>query len=557
MKIKVSNFLAMFPKIHPSKLKDTAAAVAKNLDVTSGVIRPFYKTKFEKKLTDFGTFIQDIRYFSFPDKDGFFQFPSYVDLTYSPIADDQYRRVYWSGDSRGNGHILYSYTPLLTAGETFNPRYWYKLGIPAPTQPPLIQSHSTSYTEDEQADLADEARIYVYTYVTEIGEESAPSPASAMITLPHDKSIVKLTGLYLDPDASSGRNIKKKRIYRSLTNSSGTADLYFVAEIDAAIEEFEDKLDGSDVNTADSLPSIAWDAPRTGLSGLGVTAKGVNYAFYEKTACFSEPYYPYAWPRDYEITVQYDIVAMGHFENYIIVATKSTPYLISGIDPSTTTVQELPLNEACISKRSMVSMATCVCYASPNGIVMAYGATAKLISEAYFDKDTWTALNPKSIHAVEYRGKYLFFYENGNDKGAYIFDPLQIDFGITKLDFWFKAATRHHQTEKLFFLDTDNNVHLLDDTISNRLPFTWRSKVFDVGGEGARMLAAKVVADNYNDLNIKIFCDNKLLYQKKLINNRSFRLPNHSKHTEWQIELSGTSSVRDIVLAETMVELSK
>ena len=32
-----------------------------------------------------------------------------------------------------------------------------------------------------------------------------------------------------------------------------------------------------------------------------------------------------------------------------------------------------------------------------------------LVSDSFFDKDTWAALNPESIHAVEHRGKYLFF----------------------------------------------------------------------------------------------------------------------------------------------------
>lgn len=558
MKIKITNFLAMFPRIDQSKLKDTAAAVAKNVDVTSGVLRPFYKLKKQTQLNATGSATKDIRFYKFPDKQGFFQFPSYVDLTYSPIADDQYRRVYWSGDSRDTGYILYSYTPILTAGTDYNPKNWYRLGVPAPTQAMIIDSQTTEYTEEELEDLSDESRVYVYTYVTEIGEESAPSPASPLVHIPHDKSSVTLSNMILDTEASQSRNIKKKRIYRSLTNSMGVADLYFVAEIGISQATFTDTLSGDQLNTADPLPSITWDAPRKGLIGLGVTAKGVNYAFTGKIACFSEPYYPYAWPRDYEVTLQYDIVAMGHYENYILCATTGTPYLISGINPNSSTVEELPLNEACVSKRSMVSMSTCVCYASPNGIVMCYGATAKLVTESYFDKDTWNKLNPSSIHAIEYRGKYLFFYDNGQEKGGYIFDPLQTEFGITKLDFWFSAVDRHHETEQIYFLDKDLSVYILDDKdVTGRLPYTWTSKLFDVGGDGARFLAGQVVADGYENLKMRIFCDNTLLYEKILTNRRPFRIPNHSRHYEWQLEITGTEKVRDVVIAESMLELNK
>lgn len=557
MQIKVSNFLGSFPRIHNTKLKDTAAEKALNVDVTSGVLRPFYNLPFKKKLNNIGAETKAFHFFKFPTVEGFFQFPDYVDLTYSPIADDQYRRVYWSGDSRDNGHLLYSYTPKLTQGTIYNPLFWYRVGIPAPTIAPTLTSQSNEYTEEELEELSDEARIYVYTYVSETGEESAPSPASALIYSPHDKSTVKIENLMTDTSASQGRLISYKRIYRSLTDSSGNADLYFVGQVAASATTFTDTIDSDALNTNDPLPSVSWDEPRTNMKGLGVTAKGVNYAFTDKTACFTEPYYPYAWPRDYEVTLQYDIVAMGHYENYIICATTGTPYLISGIDPNSSSVDELPLNEACISKRSMVSMASCVCYASPNGIVMAYGATAKLVSDSFFDKDTWTALKPESIHAVEHRGKYLFFYDNGVKRGAYLFDPLQVDFGLIELDIWFKSATRHHQTEQLFFLDNDNNVYQFDDTAAVKKPYTWCSKLFDVGNDGARLLACKVIADDYNDITINIYSDNQLLYSRKLTDRRPFRLPNHSNRHDWQFEIIATSQVREITLAQSMLELAK
>ena len=559
MRIKISNFLASFPRLHPTKIKDTAAQEAINVDVSNGVIEPLYSLTYYKQLADMGTETKDFKVYEFPDKFGFFQFPDYVDLAYSPIADDQYRRVYWSGDSRDSkGHLLYSYTPLLTNGVNYNPINWYRVGVPAPTLPIIIADTSTDHTEEELKDLSDEARIYVYTYVTETGEESAPSPASLITYMPHDMSTAKLVIPDVDIEASISRLITKKRIYRSLTNSNGSADLYFLTDISAITKEYNDALDSDSLNTNDPLPSLGWDEPRTNMKGLGVTANGVNYAFIEKIACFSEPYHPYAWSRNYEVTLNYEIVAMGHYDNYIICATKGTPYLISGIDPASTNIQELPLNEACISKRSMVSMATCVLYASPNGIVMAYGSTAKLVSESFFDKNTWAKLNPASIHAIEHRGKYLFFYDNGNgDRGAYMFNPLQVDFGIVKLDFWFKSATRLHNSDTLYFLNDKNEVYKFDDTAIDKKPYRWLSKIFDVEGDGTRFLAARVVADNYNDIKIKIFSEGNLFYTRILTDRRPFRIPNHSNRFQWQIEVTGSSKVQLIELAGSMLELSK
>lgn len=557
MRIKVSNFLGAFPRIHNTKLKDTAAETALNVDVSSGVLRPFYQLNFKQKLNSIGSETKGFHFYKFANVEGFFQFPTNVDVAYSPIADDQYRRIYWSGDNRDNGHLLYSYTPKLTQGTIYNPSFWYRVGIPAPTIAPVLKEQSTTHTEEELEALGDEARIYVYTYVSETGEESAPSPASALIYSPHDQSTVTIDNLQTDTTASQGRILKYKRIYRSMTDSSGNADLYFVGQIAISATSFTDTVDGDALNTNDPLPSVNWDTPRQNMQGLGVTPKGVSYAFVDKFACFTEPYYPYVWPRDYEVTLQYDIVAMGHYENYILCATTATPFLISGIDPSSSSVDELPLNEACISKRSMVSMATCACYASPNGIVMAYGSTAKLVSDAFFDKDTWTSLNPSSIHAVEHRGKYLFFYDNGTKQGAYLFDPKAVDFGIIELDIWFKVATRHHQTEQLFFLDNNNNVYLFDDTAAIKKPYTWRSKLFDVGGDGARLLACSVIADRYDNLTLKVYSNGELFYTKQVTSRKPFRLPNHSNRFDWQFEIVTTSQVREITLAESMLELSK
>ena len=51
MRIKVANFLGSFPHIHNTKLKDTAAEKAINVDVTSGVLRPFYSVRLPKGKT--------------------------------------------------------------------------------------------------------------------------------------------------------------------------------------------------------------------------------------------------------------------------------------------------------------------------------------------------------------------------------------------------------------------------------------------------------------------------------------------------------------------------
>ena len=39
------------------------------------------------------------------------------------------------------------------------------------------------------------------------------------------------------------------------------------------------------------------------------------YAAIGKIVCLSEVFVPYAWPRDYELTCDNDVVAIGHYDN--------------------------------------------------------------------------------------------------------------------------------------------------------------------------------------------------------------------------------------------------
>ena len=149
---------------------------------------------------------------------------------------------------------------------------------------------------------------YVYTYVGKLGEESAPSPPSDILICPAEGATVNLNGLTVDVSASTGREIEKFRIYRVATGSSGNAEYLFVAEIATSyVLPYADTLDTSEL--AEPLPSINWKEPRENMTSLGLTAHGVAYAASGKIVCLSEPFFPYAWPRDYELTCDNDIVA--------------------------------------------------------------------------------------------------------------------------------------------------------------------------------------------------------------------------------------------------------
>lgn len=553
MKISIMDFIGEFPKVHNTRLRESAAETARDVYFGSGALKPFYSIRQDTILPALNTITKSIYLYRIEDAEYWLQFGSFVDVISSPIKDDLYHRVYWAGDVRDTeGYVLYGYVPSIYADAAPYPKNWFRLGIPAPNYTPNI----TNSTLVDDKTISDETRVYVYTYVNAIGEESAPSSPSAYVTVPSEMPVVELGNLFTDTAVQS-LNITKKRIYRSAVSTAGNADFYYVGEIDVSENTFTDEVLGSALE--ESLPTRGWDAPRVGMQGLGLTAYGVAYGFSGKIICLSHPFHIYAWPRDYELTTQYDIVAIGHYESNIIVATTGNPVMITGIDPTTgMSMIELPINEACIAKRSMVSLGHAAIYASPNGLVMASGSGAQLISEAFFDKDEWNSLNPSSIHAVEHRGKYLFFWKvNDEKKGAYIFDPLNPNQGIVRLSIHTDFAYRDLKTDTLYLLQPNGAIQRFDtDVLTDRICYTWRSKKFrTVNASGERLLAARVVADSYHSTTCRVYADDELFYEVACRSDRPFRLPNHSHKKYWQIEICSKDPVYELCLASTMQEL--
>lgn len=550
MRVRFRQFSGEFPRLNPALLPDAGATDATNVRLASGAIQPLYGMESVSTLALTGHNIAAIHLWSVGGNDYWLRFQDAVSVIRSPIADDSYSRIYWSGDSRMGGALCYSYTPAVSSGGgTEYPNNYYKLGIPAPTIKPTLVLASGA-TDG----VATEARAYVYTYVGKLGEESAPSPPSDILICPADSATVNVSGLVVDVAASTGREIEKYRIYRVATGSSGNAEYLFVAEIATSyVLPYADTLLTSEL--AEPLPSINWNAPRDNMTSLGLTAYGVAYAASGKVLCLSEPFIPYAWPRDYELTCDNDIVAIGHYDNFIIVGTKGRPVMVTGIDPANMSQQELPIIEACVSARSMVSMGQYAVYASPNGLVMASGSTARLITDGVISSREWSLMTPSSIHAYQHRGKYLFFwYTDSSNNGGAIVDPLRPDDGLVRINGYYVAGYRDIQNDTLYLIDSSKNLVKFDANSASPMTHSWKSKVV-VMDRPASMTAARVLADSYASLTLTVYADGATHHTQAITSAAPVRMPRSGRKRNWQVKISGTDAVREIAIAETVTEL--
>ena len=190
--INIKAFRGQVPRTSDRLLQMNYAVRAANCKITAGRLDPLNGLGLEQTFTT--NPIKGIfRYRHFKDGlsiDNWLVWDADVDAVLSPLANDALGRVYFTSEE---------YEPRMTtftnaiSGVGDYPASWFALGVYAPKTAPTVTATGGSGTQ--------EARGYVYTYVTQFGEESGPSPISAIVN-GFDNSTWALSGMQTAPPNS-------------------------------------------------------------------------------------------------------------------------------------------------------------------------------------------------------------------------------------------------------------------------------------------------------------------------------------------------------------------
>ena len=281
------------------------------------------------------------------------------------------------------------------------------LGIPAPTQAPGVAL--VPLVADEDPDVAKEEHAWVYTWVSDLGEEGPPSPASIHAARAYDvDGNIQSVTLTMATGVTGPYGINRKRIYRTAIGSDGTTEFLFLTEIQASAATYTDSALGSTLG--ELLPSTTWDPPPDDMEGLIGLPNGVLAGFRGRDLLLSEPYQGHAWPTDYIQVADYEIVGLGSFGTTVVVLTKGRPYLLLGSHPGASSLVAMELDQACVSKRSIARIGQQgVVYASPDGLVRVGPGGGEIISRDSYTLKEWRALSPENIVAFYHDGQYVAF----------------------------------------------------------------------------------------------------------------------------------------------------
>ncbi len=401
----------------------------------------------------------------------------------------------------------------------------------------LELAYDTSSASDFTSD-----RLYVWTWLSGWGEEGRPSAASRTVTVDPTKD-VRVSGLPTTAPAGD-YNLTTKRLYRTVTSTTGT-QYQFVADVPLATATYTDSLTDADCDHV--LPSSEWSAPPATLAGLVVCPWGGLAGFVGNAVYFTPPYRPHAWPSGYVQTFEYDVVAMAVTGNSLVVLTKAFPYVIVGNEPTALTITRLPIQQGCVSKRSVVSYANMVAFASPDGYVSLDGGNAVLATRNLYTRDEWQALVPSGMIAAVHDTR-LHVFAAGT---ALVFDVNEQRSILTTTTETAAGVYSDPDTDALYLIQGTSLVSWQGGATNKTA--TWRSRVY-LTERPWYPCVARVLADSYPQT-LRAYGDGTLAATCTVASGTAFRLPRLARQKKWEWEVVTTAEIRDVILAQGMDEI--
>lgn len=460
--IRITTFQGLRPRTNARLIGDTNAQVASNCDLRSGVLAPVFRPKQEyapNKPLPAKTLFRAVE----GNSAAWLTWPFDVDAVKMPMPAGVAARFAWTGDGEPRWG---KYSNVTNGGGNDYPAQFYALGIPNPTAKPTA-TPSGGLTNTV-------TRFYCYTFFSQDGEESGPSPVSDSAsgysdatweianmqafpvnsgtgtaagavftdTVTHwlrvgdevviggsDYTVTAVSGFTFTVDgtitgatawarkAPWNTSGMKRRLYRT----AGTAAGFQLVHDDVGTS-YNDTLSDAAI-MGDEMVSDGWKPPPAGLKGLCVTAFGSLAGFVGTELRLSEPYQGHAWPDAYAYRTGPDIVAIAPMGNAVGIGTEGVPYVLIGSDPAAMAPISANAPYPCLSKRSMVSDGGGVIFSSTVGLVrLDQSAQPMVFSEPWFDQKTWALKEPASIVCAVAPGRLYAIYTAGGRTAVMVWD---------------------------------------------------------------------------------------------------------------------------------------
>lgn len=409
-----------------------------------------------------------------------------------------------------------------------------ELSVPQPTVAPTVTLAVDGTGTARQ-------NYYVYTWISDIGWESAPSPPF-LAPLAKPGATLNLTVGGAPPAGNYGITIV--RWYRTEVSTTGAAEFFFLREY--AIGTGSQMDDARALNTA--LPLVTstyggWLPPDAAAKFLTDCWNQFAAIIVGRSVRFCRPGYLYAWPpTDHVALFASTPLALAAFAQRLVVLTDGESQIGTGDDP--TRIDFKPLNvPVIVSARSLVVTKTYCMYAAKDGLVYFGVDGYKMLTTGMINKDQWAALNPATMFAVEVDSMWFGFYNDGSGYKALVIDPANADGFYTAVpNTDLRCAYWDPLLRKMFYV---NNTSLFQwDAGGSNRSATFRSKSFrqveETEAEWMEILATGA------SVTMKLLVDG-VERENRSVTTGEYHVPDGVEGREFQLELVTTGRVQHAI----------
>ena len=401
-----------------------------------------------------------------------------------------------------------------------------ELSVPQPTVAP------TATLTTDGPDGTAGAQFYVYTWVNDLGWESAPSPASNTLTV-KPGAIVGLAPNGTVPAGNYG--ITTVRWYRSQIDSAGSVELMFLR--DYAVGASGQSDDARAVTEA--IPSTTWLPLDAAASNLTECWAQFAAATVGKTVRFNEPGFIYAWPLAYEYILANTPVAAVAFQQRLMVLTSAGAEVFTGIDPGAMDQQPVSV-PPCVAQRSVVGTDTGAFWASNDGICY-YGVDgSRNLTAGAIKPEDWAAnYSPATAVGAMWKGFYVCFLgSNAAGIGGLMIDPAN-PAGVYPIATAYAAAYHDPLLRELFVVD-GSTLKQWHPAVGTPQTWTFTSKVYrQAVSEEPEWL--EVLADG--TVTVTVYVDSVLVFDRAVTSGR-YRFKDGVQGRDIQIGVSSNAPVK-------------
>lgn len=308
-----------------------------------------------------------------------------------------------------------------------------------------------------------------------------------------------------------------------------------------------------------NLVSDEWIAPPEDLQGLTVIQNNILAGFVRNSLYLTEPDQPHAWPEAYIKVLDVDIVAIRAISGIgAIILTEKQPYILTGTDPATMTLQKVDALYPCVSGDGAVSMGFGVLFPTFEGLAL-YSPSGgiRLATAAIYNQDEWTdSYDPTTVVGVYYDNSYFASHATGSF--VYTYDQ-ESGGTFVNCDTIFTAAFNDAINGKVYLaIGVSGDIYQWDDTAQPPQTFEWKSKKM-VSPAYNNLGAARVKADfsGSPSLTFTLWANGVEVFSSPVYDEETFRLPRGYRTDTFEAAIEGNARVRAIHLGQTPLSLKE